>query len=163
MHICFPTSSSFLSLLWWWAEKEKEEEEAELVVVVPEVALTKVGHGYSPALLSPWRTRECCTLAGSPTGLFSYSISALYSFSISAHFSFCLSQWHAFIIASRSRFLIPHLPQSVGMIFFLDTNSHFFKCQPCTTATSRTVLTLFLQHCLSAPSTAVTPFPSLSP
>lgn len=118
----FPLPLISVSLLWWWwAEEEEEEEEAELVVVVPEAALTKVGHGYSPASPVPLETPWMCTLAGSPTGLCSFSISALYSFSIFAHFSFCLSQRRASIMASRSRFLFPPLPRSVGMIFFLRT------------------------------------------
>lgn len=127
--------------------------EAGLGVIVPGGELAKLGHGYSPAPLFPLETLWICTLAGNPTGLCSFSISALYSFSISAHSSFCLFQLHAFIVASHSGFslwlLFPPLSQSVGMIFFfpLDTNSNFFHCQALTTETLHAALCAFLQHC----------------
>lgn len=96
----------------------------------------------------PLETPWICTLAGNPTGLCSFSISALYSFSISAHSSFCLFQLCAFIVASHSGFSLSLVSSTVlvyGDDFFLlplDTNSNFFHCQPLTTETLH-----FLQHC----------------
>lgn len=127
--------------------------EAGLGVIVPGGELAKLGHGYSPAPLLPLETLWICTLAGNPTGLCSFSISALYSFSISAHSSFCLFQLHAFIVASHSGFslwlLFPPLSQSVGMIFFffswiLIQTFFIVRLLPQRLCTQHSA---FLQHC----------------
>lgn len=167
MHVyLLPTSPHLLLSLLWWGAEEGEEEKAGLSVIVPGGELAKLGHGYSPAPLFPLETLWICTLAGNPTGLCSFSISALYSFSISAHFSFCLFQRHAFIVASHSCFsqclLFPPLSQSVGMIFcwILIQTSFIVSLLP-----QRLYIQYYvsLQYCLSAPRAAVTPFSSSLP
>lgn len=132
MHLLshFPSS---LSLSWRGAE----EEEAGLAVVVPGVELTKVGHGYSPSPLFPLETPWICTLAGNPTGLCSFSISALYSFSYLCTFLFLsLSALHFYCGLSLS-FLAMSLVCSSASVcgddFLLDTISNFFHCHPLTT------------------------------
>lgn len=83
----------------------------------------------------PPETLWMLTLAGSPTGLNYFSISAYYFSDVSAHFSLC-----------GASFL---LLKSVGMFFWGRGVWNFFHCQPFTTET-RLHCCLFLHYSRSS-------------